>query len=70
MPTACFPHNQVDSWQQLNNHTLLATHSLLSGHEKTRETRNNFKKLASLKKGIGVESEKTIYRGVGSNLNV
>ena len=39
--TVCFPFNQPDSWQQLNCHTLLATQSPLSGHEKTRETRND-----------------------------
>ena len=55
--TACLLCNQADRWQQLNYHTLLATHSPLSGHEKTRETRNDFK-ICNLKKGIGIEGEK------------
>ena len=51
---------QADSWQQLVNQTLLVTYSPLSGHEKTRETRNDLKYLQFLKKEyqIGSKSEK------------
>ena len=50
--TAFFPFNQADSWQQSYYHTLLATHNPLSGHEKTRETRN-YLKICNFNKGNG-----------------
>ena len=57
--TDCFPCNQADSCHQLNYHvhTLFATTSLISGHEKTRETRNDIK-ICNLTKGLGTKSEK------------
>ena len=59
MSTACFPCNQVDSWQQLNYHTLLATHSPLSEYKKL-EKLEIILKICNLKKGIGIEGEKTM----------
>ena len=49
----CFPCNQADSWQQLH---FTAKYNPLSGHEKTRETRNDLKYLQIKKR----ESEKTM----------
>ena len=47
--TTCFLYNQADSWQKLNYHSLLATYSPSSGHEKLKKLEMVLK-LAILKK--------------------
>ena len=66
MCTACFPCNQADSWQQLKYHTLLATCSPLSGHEKTKEITNDLK-IAILKRQQG-SKVKSMQTSQGSKI--
>ena len=54
--TACFSCNQAGSWQQLNYYPLLATYGSLCGHEKLEK----LEMILKIKKGIGIESEKTM----------
>ena len=66
MSTAWFPCNQADSWQQLNYHTLLATHSPLSRHENP-EKLEMILKICNSRKRIGTKGEKTMQTSQGSN---
>ena len=45
--------------KQIAGNNYFATYSPLSGHEKTRQTRNDLK-ICNFKKGIGIKSEKSI----------